>query len=923
MYGAMMRSLLLALALAALVACGKTVTSEEYLARAKGYLEASDYASATIELQNALKQDPGQAEARWLLGDIHLSGGDPVAAEHEFLRAQAAGWSDDDILPALARVYLAQGEFEKVLALKYEGLGSAGAAALVSSQALAALAAGQPDKADELIKRAESMDSGSIEAKLARATRIIADEDFTGALEVVDAVLKVAPDNDRAWRLRAQALLRLERLEEARDALDKSIELSRTAFADRVARALINLQFEDYEAARADAAVLLELSPAHPAANYVQGLLDYHDKNYRAAIKTLTLAESIAQQYPLIYYYLGVAYQFEQDIDLSANFAKQFVALSPDSGPGLKLRAITLIQTGDAAQAHAVLRPLVAAVPNDLEALNIMANALLLDDQAYAGLVIYTRIRQLDPDWSIAPLRREAKLVTGGSGEVGGEVPGLDASGDANFPQTDILKIMELLEQKDFPAAIEAAKSYQFRDVKSLSPYHVLGKIYLAAGQPEDAREAFGKALKREPGDPFSRQNLAQLAMQSDNPAVAREQYQAILEHDPNHLGAMMQLAALEARENNRKDVEKWLEQAIKTHPEALPPRLSLARYYLAEGAPGSVPALFSQLDPQQRKSPGVMELYGLALVAQERFDDAIVEFEELVAIAPESAQSHYLLAVAVSGAGDTKRGKAELNEAVRLDGKHVPSLLSLAKIASGEGDKDALQGYLERLVEIAPDSLDVIRLQASAARLNGDDDAAVEHAKRAFALAPSSQTAIDLASLQWSAGREAEARAHLEGWIAQHPGDIAMRMALADRLQAGPDLPVAVAQYRAVLEIQPGNPVALNNLAWSLKDTEPKRALEYIERAVSVAPDNASILDTYAVIQHVNGDNEGARDSVQKALAGAPDQPSIKYHAAMIHAALGEREKAIGILKAITAADAAEFPERPEATALLRKLGG
>ena len=64
-----MRNLLLALVLAALVACGETVTSEEYLARAKGYIEASDYASATIELQNALKQDPEQAAARWLLGD--------------------------------------------------------------------------------------------------------------------------------------------------------------------------------------------------------------------------------------------------------------------------------------------------------------------------------------------------------------------------------------------------------------------------------------------------------------------------------------------------------------------------------------------------------------------------------------------------------------------------------------------------------------------------------------------------------------------------------------------------------------------------------------------------------------------------------------------------------------------------------------
>jgi len=921
--GDIMRNLWIIAILVVLVACGDPVTSDEYLARGKAYIETSDYPEATIELQNSLKQDPGQSEARWLLGNLYLGAGDPKSAEYEFLRAQEIGWPDDDILPALASVYLVQGEYKKALALEHEGLSPAGTAALLSKQALVAMAAGEPDKAVELVDLAEASDPGSNEVKLAHAMMELDEEKYATALKLADTVLEADPKNNRAWRLKAQALIRLERLEEARDALDHSIQYSQIAFADRVARALINLQLDNQDAARADAAILLELAPDHPAANYIQGLLDYHDKDYIGAIKTLNLAEPVADQYPLIYYYLAVAYQFEVDLDLSANYVRKFVERVPDSGKGRKLQAITLIQNGDAAQAEMVLRPLVERLPNDLEALNILANALLLEDHAYEGLVIYRQIKQLDPDWEIVPLHREAKFVTGGAGEVGSTVSGINAGKDENFPQNDILEIMKLLEKKDFPAAIELARSYQFRDVKSLSAYHVLGMVYLAAGQPEDARAAFEKALKREPGDPFAHLNLAQLDLEHDDVAGARKEYATILEHDPNHLGAMMQLAALELREKKPKEMEKWLQQAMKAHPESLEPRLVLARYYLTAGRAGSVIPLFSQLDSSQRHSPKVMEVYGLALMAQGQFNDAVEEYEELVALPPESAKSHYLLAVATSGAGDPERSKSELNEALKLDDEHVPSLLSLAKIASTEGDKEAFEGYVARLVEVAPDSLDVIRLQANIARANGDNDAAVEHAKRAFALAPSSGTAIELASYQWSAGRDKEARAQLEAWIAQNPGDIPARMFLANQLQTGQDIAAAIEQYQAVLKLQPGNPVALNNLAWCLKDTDPKQALKYIDRAASMASDNASILDTFALILHETGDNKGARASIERALEVDPGEPSIQYHAAMIYVAVGEKDKAIGLLRSITGADAADFPERAEAAALLSKLGG
>lgn len=917
-----MRTLLFALMVPILVACGGEITSEEYLASAKGYIEQSDFDSASIELQNALKIDSGSAEARWLLGGLYFDGGNIAAAEHEFQRAQQLGWRADDVLPALARTSLAQGKFSDVLDMEAEGLSPEGAADLLSQKTLAALAEGREEQARELLASAESEDPRSVEVGLASTTILLSEEDYTGALAEVDAVLEVAPEMSRAWRLRAQALMRQERLEEARDALDKSIGFSRFAFGDRVARALINIKFEEYAAAQEDANVLMEIAPADPSLNYVQGLLHFQNKNYLPAIKSLNDAEAVVQQYPLIYYYLAVAYQFEQDVELSAKYARQFAGLSPDSLQGRKLQAITLIQTGDPESVPAVLQPLLEGFPNDVEALNTLANALLLQDRAYGGMVMYRQIKQQVPDWEIVPLRREGRLITGGSGEVVGPVPDLTGLGP-NYPQTEILEILELIEKKDYPAAIEAAKAYQFRDIESRSPYHVLGKIYMAAGQNENAREAFNRVLKRAPGDSFANMNLAQLAVEAGDTEAARDYYENILEHDLSNLNALTQMAALEAGENNRKGVLRRLEQARKAHPDSLEPRLNLASYYMSTQEPEKVIPLFESLGELQRSSPRVLETTAMALVMQRKYDEAIEKLEELVEAQPQSPKSRYLLAMAVSAAGDRERSKTELQQALEIDENHMPSLLSLAKIASNEGDLEAQEKYTTRLGELAPDSPDVLRLQAIAARANGDEVGGIKLMERAFTLAPSSQTALDLAAYQWASGKDGEARKHLQAWIARNPGDTRVRLALANHLQQGADIPAAIEQYRVILEVQPANVIALNNLAWHLKESDLKAALQYIDRAVNVAPDNPSVLDTQALIQYENSDYRGAMESIEKALAHAPEQPSVRYHAAIIHAALKENDEAVVLLEALTAEDAADFPERAEAAELLASLRG
>jgi uncharacterized protein (TIGR03790 family) len=99
-----------------------------------------------------------------------------------------------------------------------------------------------------------------------------------------------------------------------------------------------------------------------------------------------------------------------------------------------------------------------------------------------------------------------------------------------------------------------------------------------------------------------------------------------------------------------------------------------------------------------------------------------------------------------------------------------------------------------------------------------------------------------------------------------------------------------AMAQYRRVLEIQPDNVVALNNLAYAVAThgKAPTEALPLAMKALASAPRNPVFLDTVAWIEHLLGNDASAATRIAVAVRGAPTSADIRLHAAIIYAAVG-----------------------------------
>ena len=101
----------------------------------------------------------------------------------------------------------------------------------------------------------------------------------------------------------------------------------------------------------------------------------------------------------------------------------------------------------------------------------------------------------------------------------------------------------------------------------------------------------------------------------------------------------------------------------------------------------------------------------------------------------------------------------------------------------------------------------------------------------------PNTQNLLNLAITKWQAGDEKGAIVLQETWIESHPKDKTALLALANSYLLEKRFEDVIVIYEEVLELDPNNLIALNNLAWYLRDRDPKKALAYAEKAHELAP--------------------------------------------------------------------------------------
>lgn len=131
-------------------------------------------------------------------------------------------------------------------------------------------------------------------------------------------------------------------------------------------------------------------------------------------------------------------------------------------------------------------------------------------------------------------------------------------------------------------------------------------------------------------------------------------------------------------------------------------------------------------------------------------------------------------------------------------------------------------------------------------------------------------------------------ATAALEQATGQEPDFVAAQAALGNLYELQGRHEAAQERFRAVLRLRPRDPVALNNLAYSLAERSNRaaEALPLAQQAYSTAKGNPLVADTLGWVHFKLGEYAKASTFLQEAVSGVPGRADIRVRLALALAA-------------------------------------
>jgi len=899
------------------------VSDVEYISRAQVLLDDGKLKSASIELKNALADNPDNAQARWLLGKLYVEVGNGSAAEKELHRASELGVNDDSVIPLLLKALLLQKDYKGVLEQDLGSItGDKFVAEFMASRGLAYIAQKKIEEARRELDAALLRGSDLPYVLTTKAFLSAVGGDQAEARSYLKKALAQNNAYAPAWSLIGDLTPIKDEAEKAIEAYTKAINNRLGNMRDLLKRTFLFIQLERYEEAQSDLNQLKTRFPNNASVDYAQGVLYFLQKRLPEAQSSLERVLNSNNNEMRATFYLGATQLLQGNYEQAKDYLSRFVVAEPRYIPGRLLLAQISLMDGEFAEVEDLVRPVLKSKPEEVLPLNILASALIKQGKTDEGIELLEKVVKLQPEVASARMQLGIGLLAKGEKERGFESLESAIEIDPQLQQVDIILVLNYLRGNEVKKALKTAKSFVSRQPENVAAYNMLGMAFLADKQEKEAEHAFLAARKLVPGDPGASQQLAELALKTKEPEKARTYLKEVLERYPDHLRTFLHLADIEARQGKTEAREAILMDAMMAHPNAVQPRLLLAHAYLRERKTDRARVVLGDILEKNRGNPDVLDVFGeLQLIAKD-FTSAKSIFQESLLLRPKSVQAHFLLAKAYSGLDDLKGAQLELEKVLELSPAHLPAKIALTRLLLTKKDIGSAKKQLVLLKEIASENSEVLALEGDILAKLGDSEQALIAYRKRFDVEPSTATIIALVGHQWAMGDRDGSVFELERWSRGHPEDIRAKLALANNYLGMERQDDAMHLYRQVLKLSENNLLALNNLAWHFRKSNPELALSYAERASVLEPESVMIMDTLALVLLQKGELVRSQRVIERALERRPGNPTLLFRHAVYLEKSGQEKKAMDALKMLLK-KRVQFPERTEAEQLLKQLSG
>lgn len=852
------------------------------LSKAKTSYSGGDYRAAVIHLKNALQQSPQASEARILLGRTYLKLLDAPAAEHEFKKALQQGATMADVAPLLAQSYLLQGKPKQLLEeiAVNKSAPPKQQAEILALQGDAQLMNRSLDEAEKNYKQSLELDSKVLGGLLGLARVALLKGDRESADKFVNKALQQYPDSADALVLNGIVLQQKSDNTAALQSFVKALKIEPANIQALLGKAGVEVANERFDEALADAEQVLKYAPSHPTANYLKAEIYFKRKEFDQSKNSLSQVLKVAPNHPQAQLLMGLTHYVQNNLEQAEFYLLGFSKAAPDHLPARKALAGVYLKLKKPQRAIETLDVIVEKNAKDAQLLALLGSAYLQAGESKKGGEYLQRAVEISPD--VGAIRAQLALSKLVSGDLDAAATNLELAVDLDqdMLQADMLLVYTHLRQNNIKKAIEVAQALEKKQSTNPVAVNLLGIVYAQKGDLAAAKKQFEKALKVDSKFTTAYMELAQLALQEKNPAIAKDNYQKVLKVTPDDLGAMLAMGRLVESEGDRAGALKWIESAKKANPHSIEPKLLLANAYFMQGDKMKSLSMAREAADAQPEHPLILATLGKVQLANNDLSNATATFRKLVALQPQSAQALVMLAEAQMVNKQPQPAMGSLKSALKIQKDFVPAQVLTAKIQGELKQYDDARKTAKELQTQNPKLSIGFEIEGDVDAVQGNIKKAESSYSTAFSKGASLSLAAKLQRMREQLGQK-NALEPLDKWLAMEPKDTAARIMLAVAYQTSNETIKAIENYNIVLQSQPDNVAALNNLAWIYAEKEDKQAVIYGQKAYELAQQTPAVMDTYGWALVRTGQVKRGVDILKEASIKAPHLLEIKYHLA------------------------------------------
>jgi len=205
-----------------------------------------------------------------------------------------------------------------------------------------------------------------------------------------------------------------------------------------------------------------------------------------------------------------------------------------------------------------------------------------------------------------------------------------------------------------------------------------------------------------------------------------------------------------------------------------------------------------------------------------------------------EKSEAHYLYhtALALEKEGREEDAYLKYLRVIVKKPDHIAALFNLARIESARGNLDQAVKYIERTCKIEPDRADVLTNLASVLAAKGEIKRAAELAENAVSSFPESfRSHMAMAKVHKAQGKMNKALESLATAEKLGPAVLEVLFTREKWARELSDRKTALSTLKKIIDIDPVNATALNNLGRIMEDDSVDAALIYYDRAIKASP--------------------------------------------------------------------------------------